>query len=152
MIKKWIDLLIYKPNTKEIYWNKIVTIVASITVFFVFVHFDNIRIAKLRKERESFRRYTIGVTTAEHNNVKGSMVVEYDYYFAGSKYSHSNTTKNWLFDKPNTHGGRYYVVFASNHPTNVVMLFKYPVPEYIGEAPDSGWVNMPGFENEKVVE
>ena len=150
-MKKWIDLFIYKPNSKEIYWQKIYTIAGAIIILFMIVYYDNIRLANRKKERQDFTRYSIGITTAEHNNVKGSMVVDYDYFFAGSKYSNSNTA-HWLFGKPNTHGGRYYVVFASLKPTNVVILWQYPVPDSVNVAPDSGWEYMPGYEKVKVVQ
>jgi len=152
-IRKWINKAIYNPETKKMHWENIIPPAVVLIALFSTIYFDNIRLAKLKKEREDFTRYAIGITTAEHNNVKGSMVVDYDYFFAGSKYSSSNTTHYWFGPrKPNTHGGRYYVVFAYNNPTNVRILFDYPVPEKAPPVPDSGWEYMPGYENVKVVE
>jgi hypothetical protein len=152
MIKKWINLFIYNPDTKKMHWENIIPPAGVLIALFSTIYFDNKRLDRLKRERENFRKYTIGFTTGEHNNVKGSMVVDYDYFFAGSKYSSSNTTQKWLIGKPNTHGGRYYVVFAYSNPTNVRILFNYPVPEKAPTVPDSGWEYMPGYENVKVVE
>jgi len=151
MIKKWIDLLIYKPNTKEIYWNKIFTIVSVITIFFVIVYFNNIRLAERKKQRENFGRYTIGVTTDTYH-ANGHLYINYEYYFLGIKYEESKSPQRRLISILNSHGGRYYVLLASNNPTNAVMLFEYPVPDSIGALPDSGWEYMPGYDNIKKTE
>jgi hypothetical protein len=145
MVKKWIDKFIYKPGSTDIYWEKIISSIVVISGFVVFLVFNNKRLGRLKDERNRFRRYVIGVTTAEHNNIKGPMVVEYEYSFAGVHYSTATSTKDWLWNKPNTHGGRYYVELAYNNPTNAEISFEYPVPDSVTNGPDSGWVTMPGY-------
>ena len=65
------------------------------------------------------------------------MVVDYDYFFARSK-----------LNKPKAHGGRYYVQIDSTDPSNVEIFFYRPVPDSIGDAPDSGSTYMPGYKKE----
>ena len=100
MLKKWIYFFIYKPNSKDIYWEKIISTFVVLAAFFIVVKYNNKRLARLKKKRDDFARYTIGITTAEHNNIKGSMVVDYDYFFARSKLSANGSTMDWLFNKP----------------------------------------------------
>ena len=148
ILKKWIYFFIYKPNSKNIYWEKIISSFVVLAAFFVFILYNNKRLARLQKERDDFGRFTIGVTTAEHNNVKGSMVVDYDYFFAQSKLSASGSTQHWLFNKPKTPGGRYYVQLDYTDPSNVEIFFDHPVPDSITDVPDSGWTYMPSYKKE----
>lgn len=143
---RWWHLFIYKPNTKEIYWGKIIPSIVVLLGFGIFIFLNNKRIDKLTDERNQSARYTIGITTAGHNNIKGSLVIDYRFHFLGSDYTNSNTTKSWLINKPITQGGRYYIQFAYNNPSNAEMLFQYPVPDSIVNAPDSGWTHLPGYE------
>jgi hypothetical protein len=145
MFKKWLDGFIYKPDSKEIYWGKIIPSIVVLIGFAIWVRYVNTNVARRQKARDDFSRFTIGITTAQHNNVKGSMVVDFDYSFAGAKFSHSGSTQDWLFNKPNTHGGRYYVHFDYTDPSNVQILFDHPVPDSVEVVPDSGWVYMPGY-------
>ena len=149
MIKELIYKFIYKPNSREIYWGKIIPSVVVVLGFSVVVHYTNIRVGNQEKERNTFKRYTIGTTITDHNNIKGGMVVDYEYFFARSKYKKYTSTNNWLFNKPITHGGRYYVQFAYINPDNSDMLFNCPVPDSITNSPDSGWEYMPGYEKER---
>ena len=83
MRRRWKELgscILIVTNKNYGNWQRIIAIPVVITIFFVFVHFNNIRLDKRKRERENFRRYTIGVTNAEHNNIKGSMVIDYDRY------------------------------------------------------------------------
>lgn len=139
---------IYKPNSKDIYWEKIISSAVILGAFIICVIYNNKRLAIRKKRRDDFARFTIGVTTAEHNNIKGSMVVDYDYGFAGSKFSADGSTQHWLFDKPKSPGGRYYVQMDYTDPSNVEIFFDHPVPDSVTQAPDSGWRYMPGYENE----
>lgn len=148
MIKEWVNKFIYKPNSNEIYWGKIIPSFAVIFGFSVVVHFTNIRVRNQKKERDAFKRYTIGTTITDHNNIKGGMVVDYEYFFDRSKYVKSISTSKWLIDRPNTHGARYYVRFAYTDPSNAEMLFNRPVPDSIINSPDSGWAYMLGYEKE----
>jgi hypothetical protein len=146
---RWWHFFIYKSNSKDVYWGKIIPSMVVLFGFAIFIFFNNKRVDKLTDERNQFERYTIGITTAGHNNIKGSLVIDYRFRFLNSEYSNSNATKSWLIDKPIVQGGRYYVQFAYNNPTNAEILFKYPVPDSIINAPDRGWVYMPGYEDKK---
>ncbi len=145
MLKKWIDKFIYKPGTSDIYWEKIISSILVFSGFVFFAYFSHKRYNHLKGERAQFKKYVIGVTTAEHNNIKGPMVVDYKYFYAGIEYSTSTSTKDWIWNKPNSHGGRYYVELAYNNPANAEISFKYPVPDSVTNAPDSGWEYMPGY-------
>jgi hypothetical protein len=144
-LRKWLYFFIYKSSSKDIYWEKIISSLVVLALFFIVVFYNNKRLARLKKKRDEFGRYTIGITKAEHNNVKGSMVVEYYYFFARLKLAGVTSTKNWLFDKPYTRGGRYYVQVDYTDPSNVEIFFDRPVPDSITEAPDNGWTYMPGY-------
>ena len=146
MLCKWVNAFVYKPNSRNIYWGKIIPSIVVIIGFIAFIFYNNHRLDKLEEERNKFSRYTGGTTFGEHNNIKGGMVVDYMFLFAGSKFTNTASTKNWLFNKPLTHGGRYYVHFAYNNPTNAELLFQYLVPDSIINIPDSGWTYMPGHE------
>jgi hypothetical protein len=148
-VQKWWNYLFYKPNSQEIYWGKIIPSVIVVIGFFLIVIFNNKRLDKLKNERIQFARYAIGTTTGQHNNIKGNLVVDYYFMFLDKKITNSEGTGKWFFGKPNTHGGRYYVLFASNNPYNSEMLFENPVPDSFNNAPDSGWNYMPGYENLK---
>ena len=146
MLKKWIARFFFKPNSREIYWGKVIPSFLVVAGFITVVYFNNTRLQRLRDERNRFKRYIVGVTTAEHNNIKGDLVVDYNYSFAGRQYSNLGSTKKWIWGKPNTHGGRYYVQLAYTNPSNAEIFFDYPVPDSIKNCPDSGWAYLPGYE------
>ena len=143
MIKKWIYKFIYKPNSREIYWEKIISTFVVLAIFFVIVHFTNARLKREKDERDRFKRYVIGVITEEHKYANGNLEIDYSYSFAGDRYSNSRTIKRSLWDKSNTQGERYYVQIAYTNPSNAEIFFDHPVSDSVKNSPDSGWVNFP---------
>ena len=41
------------------------------------------RVNKLEKNRNKFSKYTVGITTASYNNVKGGRYIHYKYFKIG---------------------------------------------------------------------
>jgi hypothetical protein len=137
----WWHFFIYKPGSKNIYWEKIISSSVVISGFIIWIFFNQSNLDKLKRERDAFGRYTIGITSGSHKNIRGSRSISYVFNVNGIEMSDSYTW-NWPVI---TQGGRYYVKFASNNPKNSEILFNYPVPDSIENAPDSGWANMPGY-------
>ena len=147
---KWWQFFIYKPDSKNIYWEKIISSIVVLVGLVVLVFISVKNTNELDNKRKIHGRYTIGITTDYANNIRSSYT---NIYF---NYSVKQSILKGCSDYPydwhndiNKEGGRYYVQFASNNPSNSEMLFEYPVPDSIKFAPDSGWSYMPGYENIK---
>ncbi len=141
MFKRLWHLYIYKPGTKQIYWEKIIFSNIVLVSFVTWVYFNQIKVNKLKAELNRYRKYTVGTTTASYNNVKGGRYIHYKYTINGKEYKNS---KGWpLIDNSvYTKGGRYLVKFDSTNFTNSEIYFKCPVSLTV-EAPEGGWSKRP---------
>ncbi|SRR6266496_3370647 len=142
ILKKWWWLFIYKPGTKKLYWEKIISSIAVLIAFGIWGYFNQTKVNQLRKQRNTYTKYTIGTTTGSYNNVKGHRYIHYRYFIHREKFSDSGDWP-WLDNSVTTRGGRYFVKLDSTNYSNVEILFRCPVPDYIHEAPDSGWNKLP---------
>jgi len=133
---------LYKPNTKTIHWDKVISTFVVLTGFIIFTTYNQKRINKKEALRNASPRYTIGNVTATNNNLRGSRTVDYYYHVLGKGYEKWNHYSKLSFDI-NAYGGRYFVKFYSEDPSNAIMLFKCPVPENIKLAPWGGWDKLP---------
>lgn len=86
VIKRALHRFLYKHGSKNVHWVKIISVAVVVAGFAVFVLFNNARLSRLKKERDTFPRYTIGFTTGEHNNIRGSMVVDYVFFYRHHRY------------------------------------------------------------------
>jgi hypothetical protein len=145
---RWWHFFIYKPDSKDLYWEKILSSCFVIVLFFALMFYGNNREKERAIERKTHSRFTIGVTTDYHNNIRSSYTdVDFRYYVGHQKYTGSGSVP-WLSNNVKKVKGRYYVQFASNNPINSKILFEYPVPDSILHSPDSGWTYMPGYPNQ----
>lgn len=142
MIRRLWRKFIYKPGTEILYWEKIISSAIVIIAFIVWAYFNQTKVNRLKNRRDDYAKYTIGITTGSFNNIKGGRPVHYKYFVNNIEYSNSND-RSVLFDDVRVNGGRYIVKFDSTNPSNVEMLFRCPVPEYIKEAPENGWKERP---------
>jgi hypothetical protein len=138
----WWHFFIYKPDSKDIYWEKIISSLIVITGFFIWICFNQKDLKEFKEERDAFGRYTIGVTTGSHQNVRGSRVIDYIFKANGLEISDSYSW-NWPVTAK---GGRYYIKYSSKNPSNSEILFDHPMPADIISSPDSSWNYMPGYE------
>lgn len=147
MIKRLWHQFIYKPGTKKLYWEKIVTSSIVLVSFIVWAFLNQGRVNKLEKNRNKFSKYTVGITTASYNNVKGGRYIHYKYFILGKEYSDS---KGWpLIDNSvYTKGGHYLVIYDSTDFSNSEIFFTCPVPSSI-EPPNNGWSIKPFSCDEK---
>ena len=141
-IKRKLPRFLLKPNTNDIYWEKIISNFVVIVGLIIFATYNQIKINKKEALRNASPRYTIGNVTATNNNVRGSRTVDYYYHVLGKMYENWNHHSTFHFDI-NAYGGRYFVKFYSEDPSNAIMLFKCPVPENIKLAPWGGWDKLP---------
>lgn len=138
----WWHFFIYRPGSKNIYWEKIISSSIVIIGFVIWIFLSQKSLGKLKEERNAFGRYTIGITTGSHKNIRGSRAIDYLFKVNGNEISDSYSW-NW---PAITKGGRYYIKFSSKDPSNSEILFDHPVPENIRNSPDSGWNYMPGYD------
>ena len=144
ILLKWWYFFLYKPDSKDIYWEKIISSTVVVIGFGIFVLFNNKRVDKLIIERNQYARFTIGFVLGTTITKSGHDIVDYKYKYEGILYKKDDSWIGSSFNLPNI-GSRYYVQYASNNPSNAEMLFQYPIPDSLQEVPDSGWVNMPGY-------
>ena len=123
---------------KNAFWGFLITSGALALPFFSYKKMD-----RLKREREARGAFVIGTAVAEDNDLKGTLIVDYTYSFAGKQYSNSMPTDKWLNEKPAARPRRFYVRVASSDPGNAELLLDQPVPEAVGECPDSGWMKLP---------
>lgn len=144
-LEYWWGLFIYKPHSSEIYWEKILSTLTIVVVLVFLIYISRSDEKKLASERRKYERFTIGITTDYHNNIRSSYT-DIDFkFFVGNKQYKGSGYVPWLHNNVQKIDGRYYVKFASNNPMNAEILFKNPVPDSVLEAPDSGWAYMPGY-------
>ncbi|HKB43383.1 MAG TPA: hypothetical protein VKC90_03305 [Chitinophagaceae bacterium] len=142
LLKKWWYLFIYKPKTKKLYWEKIISSIIVLVAFAIWGYFNQTKTNRLKKQRNKYAKYTIGITNGSFNNVKGGRKIHYKYKIEGDEYSERNYWP-WLNNSVVTTGGRYFVKFDSTNASNAEMLFRCPVPENIQDAPKNGWNDKP---------
>lgn len=99
---------------------------------------------RLKHEREANGVFVVGTALAESNNLKGALVVDYSYVFAGKVYTNSTATDKWLNEKSDGRRSRFYVRLAVADPGNAELLFDRPVPDSVVRSPDRGWIRVPG--------
>lgn len=100
------------------------------------------KLDRQKHERDVHGAFVIGTVLGETNNLRGSLLVDYAYTFAGKVYSGSIVTDKWLDGGPGARR-RFYVRVALGDPGNAELLFEHPVPDRVVRAPDSGWALMP---------
>jgi len=71
--------------------------------------------------------------------LKGIIKIIYIYNFQGEQYNSIGDYQEGV----KCNNGRYFVKFSSNSPENSKILFNYPVPDSIKEAPILGWDEWP---------
>lgn len=145
-IKRWWLFFIYKPGTKNIYWEKMITSTIVIIALISWAYFNQRRISNLEKKRERLARYCIGEVTSTHFTRSGRDVVEYQFFVGYRRFSNSGSWIGTSWNLPKVRA-KYYVQYESDNPQNSVILFKNPVPDTVLAAPDSGWTYMPGYPN-----
>lgn len=135
----------YLPGTSELNKPKVVsTIVLSVAlVLYGFWRTNrNHEQAKLRNENG---RFTIGITLSLHKNFRSpNPYVKFIFSANGRDWTDFQEIPNFLHGKITDKGGRYFVHYYTEDPSNCQMLLEYPVPDSLQEAPDSGWVAFPG--------
>ena len=138
--------IVYKPNGKSLnLWRITMTLAyIGLGVYAISQYFSDNR---LQAERDNNPRYTVGTTTDYYTSKRRpfrSTNVNFIYSISGNKYS-GLAVISWLGDRGsiNKKGGRYFVKFASNNPSNAEILFDSPVPNYSTNIPDTGWVEIP---------
>lgn len=135
--------LVYKPGSSEVYWEKLISsgvVIGSLIVFSIVK--DN-SIDNSKKQLDRLHRFSIGITTNYHNNVRSSYTnVDFEFKYLGATFKGTGHTP-WLNNTVQKIGGRYYVKFSPADPTNVEILFDKPVPESILNAPDTAWLKIP---------
>ena len=106
--------------------------------------YSNKKLDRLRREREAHGVFVVGTALAESNNLKGALLVDFTYSFAGRVYSNSMATDRWLDAGRDVRRRRFYVRLSLLDPGNAELLFDHPVPDSVVGSPDSGWARMPG--------
>lgn len=129
--------VLYKPNSKKIYWEKIISSVVVLSGLLFYIIHGEMRLNDKKALRNEFPKYTIGVTVGGHNQI-----VDYVYYVDGRRYKSSNSHFGGYYDVKKV-GRRFFVKFSSKDPSNVVILFECQVPENIKSAPFEGWDKLP---------
>lgn len=133
---------LYKPNSKKIYWEKIISSVVVLSGLLLYINHDNKRINRKTRLRNEFPKYTIGITVGGQNIIRGNPAVDYVYYVEGREYKSWNTYARGYYDVKKV-GLRYFVKYSSKDPSNAVILFQCPVPENVKSAPFQGWDQLP---------
>jgi hypothetical protein len=106
--------------------------------------YSNKKFNRLKRERDAHGVFVVGTALAESNNLKGTLLVDYTYSFAGRVYTNSMATDRWLDIGAGVHRRRFYVRVAFLDPANSELLFDHPVPDSVVRSPDNGWARMPG--------
>lgn len=142
ILKRSWQKLVYRPGTNKIYWEKVISIIVVLTVFGVWAYFNQIRVDRLKKQRNRYAKYTIGVTTGSYNTRKSGRYIDYKYQVGGLVRKGDG---HWpMLDlSVMTNGGWYYVKFDSTDPDNSEMLFWCPVLTDVKVAPENGWKEQP---------
>lgn len=95
-----------------------------------------------RKEQlKKYQKYTITTTIRQIRTLKNGLQIEHFYFVEGKKYSHyfsKDERVNIIYP-----GGRYLLRYSKKNPDISEVLWKYPVPDSIKNAPSNGWDNIP---------
>lgn len=104
--------------------------------------FSRERLNRLKNERSQNARYTIGITIAKYKNIRlPNPSVEFCYYVNFVKYV---KTQSYPYEKDIvSKGGRYYVEFSRNDPSNAKLLIDKEAPELSEAPPADGWSKLP---------
>lgn|GEM_PF-6483534 len=105
--------------------------------------YSNNKLHRLKRERDAHGVFVVGTVLAESNDLKGALLLDYTYSFAGRAYTNSMATDRWL-DGGAGARRRFYVRLAVGEPANSELLLDHPVPDSVVISPDSGWARMPG--------
>lgn len=135
--------LVYKPGSSEVYWEKLISSGVVIGSLIVFSIVKNNSIDNSKKKLDRLHRFSIGTTTNYHNNIRSShTAVYFEFRYLGTTFKGTGHT-DWLDNKVQKIGGRYFVKFSPTDPTNMEILFDKPVPDDIFNAPDTAWSEIP---------
>jgi len=126
------------------YWERILFGIVVIAGIFALSFYSNKKLDRLKRERDAHGVFVIGTAIGEENDLKGTLVVEFSYSFAGATHIGSMATDRWLNVKPDAPRRNYYVRVAVADPGNAEILLDHPVPDGVVRSPDSGWVRIPG--------
>lgn len=85
-------------------------------------------------------RFTIGVTIGTESASRMGTYVDFTYNVSGIEYKGSRPLDGF---RPESNGGRYYVMFSVDDPETEHILWDKPVPNSIKEAPMEGWSELP---------
>ncbi|MBN8668560.1 MAG: hypothetical protein J0M30_13760 [Chitinophagales bacterium] len=139
------DLLrnFYKEGTSELHWGKVIASVLFALLLLSIGLCNRSKKQKLNSERERDHRYTIGVTGVKHHNIRSSQpTVNFYYEVLGKQYEGTESIGASYEKDVTPNGGRFFVEFSTNNPSNGKLLFDHPVPDYIRSFPDSGWIDI----------
>lgn len=130
-IRKYWHRFLYKEKTKEIYWEKVI----SVSIFVVGLLFFSVRgIYKAQKDRKALEinhLYTIAITDGyEFGGIRQSSKTYFHFWYNGIRYDRRDggASFNTEFKKK---GGRYYVKFQPDNPENCLLLLECEVPDSI---------------------
>jgi hypothetical protein len=90
LLRKWWHLFIYKPGTKKLYWEKIISSIVVLSAFAIWGYFNQTKVNRLKSQREKYGKYIIGITDGSYNNVKGGRKIHYKYEINGQEYTERN--------------------------------------------------------------
>ncbi|MCB0776330.1 MAG: hypothetical protein KDB99_08415 [Chitinophagaceae bacterium] len=141
-LKKILYKFLYKPGTKKIYWEKVISSSAVVVAFIVIVIVSQKNVNEKKAKLEKYSKYTIGITIRSYKNIKGGRHIKFEYEVNDEKFKNS-TTWPWVNNTVITNGGRYIVQYDSTNPSNSKAFFNCPVPDYIDDAPANGWSKAP---------
>ena len=79
-------------------------------------------------------RFTICTTTDDH----GGGIVEFQFTVNDKKFN--GRDRGWLLKSK---GGRYFVKYYVEDPSNCKVVSNIEVPECVGDAPVNGWDRLP---------
>jgi hypothetical protein len=126
-----------------VYWKNAFPGVVITAVAMALSFYSSKKLDRLKRERDSNGVFVVGTALTESNNLKGVLIVDYNYSFAGRVYTNSIPTDKWLNLGAGARLRRFYVRLALADPANAELLLDRPVPDNIVRSPDSGWVRMP---------
>jgi hypothetical protein len=145
-MKNEVKNIFYKPGTTKLNKERILSTIVFIVILIIIGLFNKNNNLKSDLDRRTNPKYTIGSTLRQYKNFRSpNPSVKYRIEVDNKELEEFEEIPDFLNGKIIIEGGRYYVQLSSKNPSNCKLLLEYPVPDSISEAPDHGWVYMPGY-------
>jgi len=148
----WDDLMqnFRKDGTKDWHKGKIISSIVFVLILFLIGLWGHERSKENAADRKANKRYAIGTTGKQYHNIKSSQPTMKYYYQVGSQEdSGFESIPAQLENSVVANGGKYFVEFSSENPSNSKLLLDYPVPDTVKNTAVYGWTYMPGYNDKR---